>query len=199
MTLAQVTDVLAKRIAKDVRVTRRVFVAIDGPDCSGKTTLCNSVVTSLKDRHTILPVHFDDYLNSERVRQRRGRCSPRAFLWDFFDAGALVRSVLEPMKRSATEVSPAPIIVIVEGLFLLSKDLAPLFDLRIRLEISDSLLLDRALARDSGRLGSEAWVRTHYLRQCLPAQRIYRREAQPAKRAHFLISVIGDDRYDIRR
>ena len=198
VTLAQLTADLHRRIASDFRrAGHRIIVGLDGPDCSGKTTLCGSLVMSLKRRYSVLPVHFDDYLNSKRKRHQRGSFSSNGFRYDYFDAESLCESVLEPMCGNGR--TSGPNVVIVEGLFLFTKSLKSFFDLRIRLEISEALLLERALARDSGRLGSSAWVHEHYMRQCIPAQRQYRRRDAPGRSAHYRISVFGDDRYEVRR
>lgn len=196
-TLNQLTRFVKCRLEGELtRSTRRLFVAIDGPDCSGKTTLCSALVTALKSQHTILPVHFDDYLNDKRFRQRRGRWSEEGFRRDFFDATALIDSVLRPLRCCPPE--DAPRIVLVEGLFLLARETAPFFDVKIRLEISDAMILSRALARDPGRLGTKSWVKTHYLRQCIPAQRTYIRDDRPADQASYRFVVSSDNRYEHR-
>jgi len=84
------------------------------------------------------------------------------FLNDFFDYEALIKSALEPFASFSRERRPLADIMLVEGLFLFRKELVNYFDLRLRLEINEELLLRRALARDVGQLGSEPGASSLY-------------------------------------
>lgn len=178
---------------------RRIVVGIDGPDCSGKSTLCRALVTELKENLRVVPIHLDDYLNRPAQRNQHGEFSVDGFLNDYFDYESLIRSALKPFVASSKHAPVCGEIMIVEGLFLFRKELAGYFDVRIRLEIDEDLLLLRALARDVGQLGSEAWVRRHYLQQCIPAQRRYIETTALRELAHLVIDVLPEDNYELRR
>lgn len=161
-----------------------LIVALDGPDCSGKTTLARELLTQGKGRASIALAHFDDYLNEKTFRLRRGEFSTVGFREDYFDFDAFADGILAQAKRGKIDSGIAkPHLVIAEGLFLQDKRLRSYFDHVIRLDASDELILRRAISRDVGVIGDEAWVRRHYLEQCIPAQRSYREEVDPAKGA----------------
>lgn len=176
-----------------------IIVGIDGPDCSGKSTLCRALVTELKEKFRVVPIHLDDYLNAPAHRDQRGKFSVDGFLNDYFDSESLIQSALEPFLFSSQSEHAFAEIMIVEGLFLFRRELVDYFNLRVRLEIDDDLLLRRALARDVGQIGSESWVRHHYLDQCIPAQSRYRETTPLPELVHLVVNVLSEDNYELRR
>lgn len=170
--------------------TDPIIVGIDGPDCSGKSTLAQLTLCELKQDFSVVVIHFDDYLNSPATRERKGTLSLEAFYYDYFDWETMTAGI------KALRSLPSDLLnfVIVEGLFLFTPERRGIFDYRIRLEIDDKLLLERALARDVGHLGDEAWVRTHYLQQCIPAQKFYLNDCNPriAADMHLRCNQFGD-------
>jgi uridine kinase len=175
-----------------------LIVGIDGPDCAGKTTMSRLLLQQFMSRSRTLLIHADDYLHAQAHRERRGEFSVEAFLFDYFDQDALLRGALEVMSGIGGGSGIKPDILIVEGMFLFRPPLNAYFRFRIRMEIPEDLLLERAMKRDVGVIGDEAWVRKHYTRQCIPAQRLYRTEADPATQADILIDVHQDGRFGIR-
>lgn len=193
---------LSKLLASELTQAQRGFrapllVALDGPDCAGKSTVGRHLVAQLKDQHSVLLVHFDDYLNPKGVREARGEFSVDGFTNDFFDERALIRSVLEPAMREKQSQDAFHGVVVVEGLFLLRPPLRHYFDIAFRMEISEEQTLRRALARDVGVLGSEEWVKQHYLLQCIPAQRMYRQQVVGRDRTAIRIHCNSDDTYEV--
>ncbi len=200
LTLKNLTEFLGAWLLKTVpNIQAPTIVAIDGPDCAGKTTLARALVTHLKSKMDVAVAHFDDYLNSAETLARAGLWSVEAFLNDYFDASGLVSGVLRPALRAKQIWLNDPHMLIVEGLFLFRPPLIDYFDVKVRLEVSEQLVMRRALQRDVGRIGTEDWVERHYREQCIPAQRLYRAAMQGFDFADFVISVDGDDSYDIIR
>ena len=173
------------------------LVGIDGPDCSGKTTIARALVTELKQDLATALHHFDEYLSPKERRDYRGAFSVDAFCFDYFDTNALILGVLAPAIAWKSAAILKPSVVIIEGLFLYRKSTVRFFDYRIRLEASDILILKRASKRDVELLGDEKWVKTHYKTQCIPAQHRYQQQDSPETVADYLICVAGDDEYDI--
>ena len=96
---------------------------------------------------------------------------------------ALVRT-LETVKNEASSVcSNSNDIVLVEGVFLLRSELCHLWDLTIWIEVDSSVILDRALKRDTEYFGDEGTVRRVYQNRCLPAQDYHIRRDLPKQKA----------------
>gem|GEM_PF-5239062 len=191
-TYAEVLQKVGNELLAFRREGRKI-IAIDGPDCSGKTTLSRDLCKVLMKKHTIQVVHYDDYANTYQYRTRKGEFSVEGFLIDFFDEQALINSVLEPHKK---KIYANPEFLIVEGLFLLKPNIIDYFDYCIRLELPEELILSRALARDTDIIGTREWVYQHYTSQCIPAQRIYRASFNPQLNAQFIISTSDGERYE---
>lgn len=180
--------------AARVQTPRPLIIGIDGPDCAGKTTLSRELLRHFMAHKRVLLVHADDYLHAKDYREQRGEFSVEGFLLDYFDQEAIARGVLEPMTDASAGVRPD--LVILEGMFLYRPPLSAHFGYRIRMEIAEDHVLERALKRDVGVIGDEPWVREHYTRQCIPAQRIYRQEADPAGQADVVITI-GRDGFEL--
>ncbi|MHB8160613.1 MAG: nucleoside/nucleotide kinase family protein [Thermoleophilia bacterium] len=175
-----------------------LIVAIEGPDCAGKTTFSRRLLTVLKDRASVLLIHFDDYLNAEEKRIIGGEFSPQAFLDNYFDKDALISAILHPaFEAKQADSFCFANIILVEGLFLFSDPLNSYFDLRFLFDVDESTIIDRAMDRDIGSLGSADWVRRHYFEQCLPAQRIYRDLIPVYQIADRVITIRSNGLYEI--
>ena len=78
-------------------------------------------------------------------------------------------------------------VLIVEGVFLFRKELAPYFDLKVWLDISEEECLRRAVARDSSLFGGEREVVRRYREKYLPGQRIHVELDDPQARADVVV------------
>jgi uridine kinase len=159
-----------------------LVVGLDGPDCSGKSTLTQALVGELMSACTILPIHFDDFFNPPSFLERSHKDLPLRFREDYFNWSALrtLLTFLTAQPKGGSGID----IVLVEGLFLFEHDRAGYFDFRVRLELSPEIVVERALRRDVGILGNLEWVEGHYRNECLPAQRAYIDSARPGEAAH---------------
>jgi uridine kinase len=206
---AHMLEKLAIIIARKKISHRATIIAIDGIDCSGKSQLSLELTKILASNSNIVLIHADDFLNPKLIREKQGKWSFKGFYEDFFDFNKLHTKVLEPLIRGQ-EVdfcfSPIQIrneqdvignkiryqintddIVIVEGLFLLRPELKDMFDFKIRLNIPDSEVIERALLRDVGVFGGMDYVLQGYKLQSLPAQEHYTQICQPNKNADIVI------------
>lgn len=171
-----------------------ILIAIDGPDCSGKSTLSRSLLRHLKNDFKVQLFHFDDYVNEIAFDFDPKKISPDIFYNDFFDWESMFNSVIKPSENLGNEVD----IIIVEGLFLLMNDRSHLFDIKIRLEIKDSLLLSRAISRDVDVLGDYEWVINHYKNQCIPAQKIYKSLNSVSMNSDLIIDILSNTTYNVK-
>lgn len=177
------TAALAERILPTLLATEATtVVGIDGPDCAGKSTLARSIATLFGDGIAVL--HGDDYLAPAALVRDLDRLEVETFICDFFDWDQLEMAFEKCLIDR-------PQVLVVEGMFLASAPFRARIGTMIRLEIDETEVVRRALERDVGPLGEEGWVRAHYERQCLPAQRIYRRLVRPNDLADWLIDTSG--------
>ncbi len=192
--LADVIDTLAGR----------ALVAFDGPDAAGKSTLADHVAQLLSRR--CLRASIDGFHRARALRLRRGSLSPTGYYVDSFDHTALTERLLRPFAAGAGAVTTAvfdyhadqPLlssiegiaddaVLLVDGVFLLRPVLRDMWSLSIYLDVPDAVLLARALQRDGAMFGSPETVLERYHERYLPAQALYRQEADPVARANIVI------------
>jgi uridine kinase len=187
---------------------RARLVAVDGMSCVGKTTLAAELGTIVSGAcRPVVPVAYDDFHHPREVRHRQDRLSAEGYLTDCYDAGALRRLVLDPVRAGATSVvtasfdlagdqpltpDPVPLdlgaVVLVEGEFLLGPDLDDRFDLGLLLVAEPDAVLARALVRDAY-LGGPAQVRELYLRRYLGAWALHEERDDPWSRADVVVDL----------
>jgi uridine kinase len=152
-----------------LRLQPRCVLAIDGPDCAGKTTLAGDVA-ALAEKHGITTriAHLDDTFRGVASLPRTNPDAVCEFLLDFFDHDA-THSFLTGDEQ----------LLIIEGMFLLRVGLCQLYDISVRLEIDERVSFERAYARDGAKFASWGDFAVHHVTQCLPAQRVYRELCAP--------------------
>jgi uridine kinase len=177
-----------------------VRVAIDGPDCAGKSTLADELVPFVgRTGREAIRVSLDGFHRPRSERYARGELDPEGYYRDSFDLDAVVRHVLSPLGPSGSQAyraavfdvetdSPAaePVrmatagaILLFDGLFLLRPELLSHWECSVYVDANESEILARAAVRDSARFGSSEHVRERYLTRYLPAQWIYSEESRP--------------------
>jgi uridine kinase len=182
-------------------------VAVTGMSCTGKTTLAADLAEVLTGAgRPVVPVAYDDFHHPRDRRYRRGRTSAEGYLEDAFDPHALVRLVLEPLRRgrdvttasydlaSDEPVAPEPVplsrntVVLVDGSFLLVPELAARWDLAVLVVADPERVLERAVVRDAD-LGTPAQVREMYLRRYLAAEALHQERHEPWARADVVVDL----------
>jgi uridine kinase len=183
-------------------------VAVDGPDAAGKTTLADELASLLSSGgRAVVRASIDGFHRPRAERYRRGADSPEGYVQDSFDLDALRAVLLDPLgpggsRRYRTAVfdhqadAPSPettavaaddAVLLVDGVFLLRRELVASWDLRILVSISPEETLRRAMARDVPLLGSRAEVERRYRARYLPGQRLYAAAALPARAADAIV------------
>ena len=181
---------------------RRLRVAVDGVDASGKTTLADALAPALAPHRAVARASTDSFHRPREERYRRGRDSPEGCYHGTFDLPALLGRLLEPFARDGSYVpavfdleadapvplvrlqAPADAVLVVDGVFLQRPELAHCWDLVVHLRVPDEEVLRRAVLRDGG---DPEEVRARYRTRYLPAQRLYEAEADPAARADVVL------------
>ena len=144
------------------------WVAVDGPDAAGKTTLADELGAAVG--LDVTRIEADRFLRPAVERYRRGRDSPEGYYLDSFDHSAL---------RAA--VDGADGLAIVDGIFLFRPELDDLWSFRIFVTVRPEESLRRGVARD----GEE--TRRLYRVRYLPAQRLYGSRMRPRDRADVVV------------
>jgi len=158
------------------------IVAIDGLDGSGKSRLAAALADALTAAgHPAAVLHVDDF---RRPLDFEGLDPPAetALYYDsYFDFAALGEAV----RQQAGAAAPGAV-TIVEGVMVLRAPLPPGTWLLV-LEVSPDEARGRIQARDQARGRSPQEVQRRIDRRYFPAQARYRRESDPAARAHMLV------------
>lgn len=169
------------------------LVAIDGPDTSGKTTLADGITRDCEElgRHAVR-IEADQFLHKPERRYQQGRDSPIGFFEDSYDLEALTQRVLLPLAEGdrwvvrrhydrerdlqfddLAEQIPLDSIVIIDGLFLLRRELRRFWSLTVLLEVIEGERLTRARKRDAARLGGVKSVTQRYRGRYFPGYALY--------------------------
>ncbi|GIG00044.1 hypothetical protein Cci01nite_51370 [Catellatospora citrea] len=187
----------------------RVLVGIDGPDAAGKTTLADSLARRLRDTLPtgtgVLRASIDGFHRPREQRLAQGELSAEGCYHDTFDHPALLQHCLLPFARGASAIGtarrdhradadrpestavPARAVLVFDGVFLLRQQLRACWTLTVHLRVSPAETLRRALVRDLALFGSEEAVRRRYEGRYLPAQQLYRDDADPEGAADVLV------------
>ena len=168
-------DEFATYIAQKIRTLHSQsrapqFVALSGRDCAGKSTLARGVqeqlnhlglsVTLLSIDTFLIPRHLRTLSTPEHID----------YFENAFDYAALVQA-LETVKSSESSADPNSCdIVLVEGIFLLRRELYHWWDFTIWVEVDTAVIMNRAIKRDREYFGDADTVRRVYENRCLPAQ-----------------------------
>lgn len=154
-------------------------IAIDGPDCSGKSHLAETIRRKFhEDGFDAVIEHIDDTYTKNVVRPRSNTQAVSEFILEFFTYDHLSSIVDKNVN-----------VLIIEGLFLLRPQLIRLFDYSIRLELSEKDVFERALLRDIADFESWGDFADHYISQTIAAQRLYRWFCNPSMHADQTVNL----------
>lgn len=207
MTRSQILKTIVEEL-KNIPCSHPFRVAIDGVDCSGKTTLANELADSLSAfPRFLIRASMDGFHQPREFRYRRGALSPEGYYEDSFNYHALRDYLLSPLgsggslqyrksvfdfRRDSTigeEVLLAPknAILLLDGVFLLRPELNDLWDFRIFVDASFEITFSRAKVRDLSLFDTVEEIEKRYLERYIPGQKIYLERVNPKKKAQLVI------------
>jgi uridine kinase len=183
-----------------------VRAAITGIDTAGKTILADELGYALEERsggRQVVRASIDDFQRPRAVRHRRGLDSPTGYYVDGFDFPALRRELLVPLGPGGNRkyrlaslnfekdepiqppllLAEPDAIVLVDGVFLLQKELAGEWDWSVFLRVDFETALERGAQRDAVRFGSARAARERYEKRYLPAQQLHLERDDPIRQA----------------
>lgn len=194
---------------------RRVLVAVDGIDGSGKSTFADELVAALEARpgfgREVVRSTVDSFHNPRAVRHARGPGSPTGFYRDSTNLDALTTELLDPFRAGAEfrpavfdEPSDSPVdepprdaaadaVLVFDGIFVHRDELRDRWDLSVFLDGLDRVTaarVDRVVAACPGDPFGDLLTMARWwvlLRRYVLGQRRYLDECDPASLADIVI------------
>ena len=183
---------------------RSVSVGISGVDTAGKSTLAETLRDELASPVVVVP---GDELTRPRGERYREADEALAYYRDSFDYAPVFDTLLPFVLagrsgelswrvtdwerddwRDATLLVPPHSVVVVEGCFLFTGREGA-FDLTVWLELPLDRVVERAIPRDSERMGGPDGVRERYTTRYLPGQTLHLERDDPRRRADVVYAV----------
>ncbi|HDR7493806.1 TPA: hypothetical protein QCX40_004478 [Bacillus cereus] len=198
---------IANHIVK-LNLTYPTRVGVSGITASGKTTFANELAEEIKKRG--LPVtraSIDDFHNPRVIRYAKGKESARGYYEDAHDYTAFKERLLMPLGPNGNlqyemishnlitdmSVHNEPLlatqnmIFIVDGTFLLKKDVAYLFDYKIFVDTNFEIARKRGAKRETEAFGSYEEAEKIFLNRYHAACKLYIDEHNPKELADVLL------------
>jgi uridine kinase len=215
---ARCLEALARLILR-VERPHPVRVAIDGPDAAGKTILADELAPLLeRSGRPVVRASVDGFHRPRAERYARGPESAEGYYFDSFDYPALRAALLDPLgadgdrryrrrvfdfrtdepAAAPTETAADNAILILDGVFLLRRELIDLWDFSVFVAVPFAETQRRAVTRDQVLLGDEEAVRHRYAVRYVPGQQLYYGQAHPQQKADAVIDNVDPDRPTLR-
>jgi len=145
----------------------------------------------------------DDFHRTSVERGARGLMA-EAYLDDTFELGAFTASLVAfrngagrlvtgvhdistDVPRERLSPVPETAVLVVDGVFLLRRELFELWDLRIYVHVPEAITLARVKVRDLAVFGSTTIVESRYRSKYLPGQTLYRARERPIEGADLVL------------
>ncbi|HHK5551228.1 uridine kinase [Bacillus anthracis] len=183
-----------------LKLTHPIRVGVSGITASGKTTFANELAEEIKKRG--LPVtraSIDDFHNSRLIRYAQGKESAKGYYEDAHDYTAFKERLLKPLGPNGnlqyetishnlitdipvynTPIFAQPnMVLIVDGTFLLKKDVAYLFDYKIFVDTNFEIARKRGAKRETEAFGSYKEAEKMFLNRYHAACKMYIEEHNP--------------------
>jgi uridine kinase len=182
-----------------------LLAAVSGIDGSGKSTLARQVALDLEAgglRVAMIPL--DPWHTPPEIRFDRRR-SPEHFYCNAFRWCELFGLLVEPLRRKRSQrltvdlmAQPGDVptvhtyefhevdVILLEGIFLLKRELRPLYDLAFWLDCRFDVALGRAIARNQEGL-SQAEIIHDYTTLYFPAQQLHFQRDHPRASADLIL------------
>ncbi|PEI69050.1 uridine kinase [Bacillus toyonensis] len=190
---------IANHILK-LNLTHPIRVGVSGITASGKTTFANELAEEMKKRGVpVTRASIDDFHNLRVIRYAQGKESARGYYEDAHDYSAFKERLLMPLGpngnlqyetishnlktdlpvQNAPLVAPPNMVLIVDGTFLLKKDVEHLFDYKIFIDTDFEIARKRGAERETEAFGSYEKAEKMFLNRYHAACKMYIDEHNP--------------------
>ncbi|MBM6648954.1 hypothetical protein [Bacillus sp. RIT 809] len=183
-----------------LNLTHPIRVGVSGITASGKTAFANELAEELKQCGVpVTRASIDDFHNPRAIRYTQGKESARGYYEDAHDYTAFKERLLKPLGPSGnlqyetishnliTDVSVhneplvalSNMVLIVDGTFLLKKDIEHLFDYKIFVDTDFEIARNRGAKRETEAFGSYEEAEKMFLNRYHAACKMYIDEHNP--------------------
>ncbi|MGG5737799.1 MULTISPECIES: uridine kinase [Bacillus cereus group] len=190
-----------------LNLTHPIRVGVSGITASGKTTFAKELAEEIKKRG--LPVtraSIDDFHNPRVIRYTQGKESARGYYEDAHDYTAFKERLLKPLGPNGNLqyemishnlitdmhvhneplVAPPNMVLIVDGTFLLKKDVEHLFDYKIFVDTDFEIARKRGAKRETKAFGSYKEAEKMFINRYHAACKMYIDEHNPKECANVI-------------
>jgi uridine kinase len=158
-------------------------VAIDGRCAAGKSVLADELGALISSEgFQVMRLSIDEYHHPQDRRYRQGEYSAQGYYEDAYDYEAVVETVLKPLVNAGSDA-----VLVFDGIFLFRPELDRYWDFRILLDVDRATSLSRAIARDTGIIGTADVTRHKYEVRYEPAWQIYWNAERPESNADVIV------------
>ena len=204
MDLTDLTNTIVS-LYRRVLDGRSLLVGISGIDASGKGYIASQLATSMPDDLSVAIINADEWLNLPAIRFS-DTDPARHFYENALRLDEMFESLIVPLKQNAKvdliadfleETSKAfqpqryfykdVDVILLEGIFLFKRKYVSKFDLRIWIDCSFEIALQRAIARSQEGLSTDETINA-YENIYFPAQRLHFAVDQPHMAADLLFN-----------
>lgn len=183
-----------------LNLTHPIRVGVSGITASGKTTFANELAVEMKKRGVpVTRASIDDFHNPRAIRYRQGKESARGYYEDAHDYSAFKERLLKPLGpngnlsyekishdlitdisvHNAPLVASPNMVLIVDGTFLLKKEVEHLFDYKIFVDTDFEIARKRGAKRETEAFGSYEEAEKMFLNRYHAACKMYIDEHNP--------------------
>ncbi|UNP74383.1 hypothetical protein MN033_13715 [Bacillus nitratireducens] len=184
-----------------------IRVGVNGITASGKTTFANGLAEEMKKRGVqATRASIDDFHNPRVIRYAQGKESARGYYEDAHDYTAFKERLLKPLGpngnlhyetishnlitdipvHNTPLVAPPNMVLIVDGTFLLKKEIEYLFDYKIFVDTDFEIARKRGANRETKAFGSYEEAEKMFINRYHAACKMYIDEHNPKECANVI-------------
>ncbi|AIW84585.1 Uridine kinase [Bacillus mycoides] len=190
-----------------LKLTHPIRVGVNGITASGKTTFANELAEEMKNRGVqVIRTSIDDFHNPRVIRYAQGKESARGYYEDAHDYTAFKERLLKPLGpngnlqyetishnlitdmpvHNTPLVASSTMVLIVDGTFLLKKEIEYLFDYKIFVDTDFETARNRGAERETEAFGSYEEAEKMFINRYHAACKMYIDEHNPKECANVI-------------
>ncbi|MGI8279233.1 AAA family ATPase [Bacillus mycoides] len=190
-----------------LKLTHPIRVGVNGITASGKTTFANELAEEMKNRGgQVIRTSIDDFHNPRVIRYAQGKESARGYYEDAHDYTAFKERLLKPLGpngnlqyetishnlitdmpvHNTPLVASPTMVLIVDGTFLLKKEIEYLFDYKIFVDTDFETARNRGAERETEAFGSYEEAEKMFINRYHAACKMYIDEHNPKECANVI-------------
>ncbi|MED1284177.1 AAA family ATPase [Bacillus mycoides] len=190
-----------------LKLTHPIRVGVNGITASGKTTFANELAEEMKNRGVqVIRTSIDDFHNPRVIRYAQGKESARGYYEDAHDYTAFKERLLKPLGpngnlqyetishnlitdmpvHNTPLVASPTMVLIVDGTFLLKKEIEYLFDYKIFVDTDFETARNRGAERETEAFGGYEEAEKMFINRYHAACKMYIDEHNPKECANVI-------------